>query len=546
MRAMKLFLIIALFFTFAAYAPNLCLSVATPAADLRQPFILELPGTGLPPISEAEARIPAENLHEIRFKVRKPFADSIDIGKIYTKINGESAGTIQYVNPSRDGYVVTCRLDEKPRFRLRPGKNIIEISALDRDKKQYYASYVLLAGAVSVDDSILAAGAALESQPVAAGPDREPPHISLINPNGPVQVSDKPLLLRVHGVVSDNSGAVASVTVDGRPANLTKGAGARGLVVRPSAGASQQAILFDYAFTLTAQTSSVVVEAKDRAGNLARLLIPVLRREGAVSPQFNGKKFAIVIGVSRYKHLESGLSNLDYADADAQAVRDFLIQPEGGKFDRNNILYLENEQATLSAVRGAINEFLPKSGPNDLLYVFLAGHGGPDPYAPQNLYFVLHDTKLSDMSGTALLMTELQEALNGARARRKIVFVDTCHSAGLTGEQLVKARGTENNLLNFYAARLFNEAGSAVLTSSDINEVSQESQKWGGGHGIFTFALLEGLGGKADANNDKFITAGELFAYVRERVRTATNFNQNPRALPGLSASFTLAFVNKK
>ncbi|HWS56003.1 MAG TPA: caspase family protein [Pyrinomonadaceae bacterium] len=129
-------------------------------------------------------------------------------------------------------------------------------------------------------------------------------------------------------------------------------------------------------------------------------------------------------------------------------------------------------------------------------------------------------------------------------AERLVVFVDTCHSAGLSGEALVAARGVENNLINLYASRLFTEAGRAVLTSSDINEVSREGPHWGGGHGIFTWALLEGLRGEADANDDRYVTAGELFAYVRNRVRVQTGFRQNPRALPGLNADLSLAFVN--
>ena len=40
------------------------------------------------------------------------------------------------------------------------------------------------------------------------------------------------------------------------------------------------------------------------------------------------------------------------------------------------------------------------------------------------------------------------------------------------------------------------------------------------------------------------VTAGELFAYVRNRVRVQTGFRQNPRALPGLNADLSLAFVN--
>ena len=101
----------------------------------------------------------------------------------------------------------------------------------------------------------------------------------------------------------------------------------------------------------------------------------------------------------------------------------------------------------------------------------------------------------------------------------------------------------ENNVINLYAAKLYNEAGRAVLTSSDVNEISQESKDWGGGHGVFTWALLEGLNGEGDANHDRSITAGELFDFVTDRVRLSTSFRQNPRALAGLNKDLTLAVV---
>jgi uncharacterized caspase-like protein len=81
------------------------------------------------------------------------------------------------------------------------------------------------------------------------------------------------------------------------------------------------------------------------------------------------------------------------------------------------------------------------------------------------------------------------------------------------------------------------------MTASDVNEVSNESPQWGGGHGVFTWALLEGLRGAADADADRFVTAGELFGYVSARVREETGFQQNPRVLPGLNADLALSFV---
>ncbi|HYP27250.1 MAG TPA: hypothetical protein VE262_11075 [Blastocatellia bacterium] len=57
-------------------------------------------------------------------------------------------------------------------------------------------------------------------------------------------------------------------------------------------------------------------------------------------------------------------------------------------------------------------------------------------------------------------------------------------------------RDLENNLINFYTSKLYNETGSAVLTPSDINEVSQESRDWGGGMASSLWRYLMGSGGR--------------------------------------------------
>jgi len=194
-----------------------------------------------------------------------------------------------------------------------------------------------------------------------------------------------------------------------------------------------------------------------------------------------------------------------------------------------------------------------KAKADDLIFIFIAGHGAPDPLASQNLYFLLTDTKVVDMARTAFPMNELKQMLDTqVTAQRVVVMIDTCHSAGVnqksksivTGRQLVR-EGDENNISNFFLTKqLFKQTGRAILTSSDVDEVSQESEKWGN-HGVFTWAILEGLKGKADLNGDKLITAGELFQYTRANVQKATNFQQNPLTLPGSSKDLTLAFASK-
>jgi Caspase domain len=514
-------------------------------ASLRAPFSLELPDVGGTPITEPEVNIPTSNLHKLRLRVQKPYADAINYGKIYTKVNGEAAVVIQTPGRDRnDNILVTLDLDRYPRFKLRPGRNVIEIQAVDSGARSYYASYVLLAGAGLNNDPAQLAGATIETMPVSEGSDRQAPTIYLTNPSGGSLARRLAKSLVAQGVVTDDSGAVASVTVNGQPATLTPASGSR-LLVPIITKTAASSFAFERAVVIEDGVSVLIIEAKDGAGNLTRLTLP-LKPRPLPPPDggFTGRKFALIVGVSRYR--DEGVSDLQFADADARDLRDFLRRPEGGGFKPDDILYLENEQATVESVNAALDRILAQAGPNDLILLFIAGHGGPDPYAPQNLYYVLHDTKVTDLSRTALPMITLQEKLNLARAKRALVFIDTCHSAGLSGMQPTGARGFENNLINLYSAKLFKEVGRAAITSSDVNELSYESKRWGGGHGIFTYALLEGLRGQADVNADSLITAGELFAYVRDRVRVETGFKQNPRSVYDFNSDFTLAFVAGK
>jgi hypothetical protein len=266
--------------------------------------------------------------------------------------------------------------------------------------------------------------------------------------------------------------------------------------------------------------------------------------------RFLGRKFAVIVGVSNYKYADAGLKSLNYADDDAGAIAEFLKTRQGGQFAAADIKLLLNESATIAGVRSALNDVAKRARANDLVFIFIAGHGAPDPLASQNLYFLLHDTKVVDMPNTAYPMSELKQYLDSqVMAQRVLVMIDTCHSAGVnqktksivTGRQL-EHEGDENNISNFYLSnQLFRQTGRAILTSSDVNEISQESTKWGN-HGVFTWALLEGMKGAADANGDNLITAGEIFQFTRTNVRKATNSQQNPIALPGSALNLTLAF----
>ncbi len=254
-------------------------------------------------------------------------------------------------------------------------------------------------------------------------------------------------------------------------------------------------------------------------------------------------KYALVVGISKYANGggSGGLHNLQFADRDAETFRDFLISPMGGGFRRENIRYLVNENATSRNLRSALFTFMTQPHAEDLVVIYFAGHGFSDPHDRRNLYLATYDTDPNDMGGTAFPMWQLQDVFTRIiKARRVITFTDSCHSYGISGA-MNTVNYKANNLVNQYLAKYAGDADRAVITASGISELSYESDRWGGGHGVFTFYLLKGLKGEADLNHDGTVTAGELFVYVQSHVREATGGAQTPEALPGLAELLPLS-----
>ena len=261
-----------------------------------------------------------------------------------------------------------------------------------------------------------------------------------------------------------------------------------------------------------------------------------------------GRLFAVVIGISHYIKGDGGgqINDLQYADRDAQSMLDFLKSPAGGGVADQDSLLLLNGDATTEQVRHALFTFLTKPQEQDTVVIYIAGHGAPDPLDPRNLYLLTADAKPDDMGGTAFPMWQLQDVFERVlKAKRVITFADTCHSYGFSGERAGAGQKRANNLVNQYVQRYASKGQRAVITASDISESSFEDAKWGDGHGVFTYYMLRGLKGEADANHDGVVTAGELFAYLQRSVREATDGKQNPRALVGIANGLTVSNVGR-
>lgn len=243
-------------------------------------------------------------------------------------------------------------------------------------------------------------------------------------------------------------------------------------------------------------------------------------------------RWALIIGISRFQYGDkeiSGrqISNLRGPENDARAIREFLLTPEGGEFQPGHIKIEQNEEASRAAIMSGLEWLRSVAKPDDYFVIFLASHGDVEESVGKEVpYFIVHDTDPRDYEETAVKMDVLFETIKNIKARRGLVLVDTCHSAGIVSG----VRGGSNRasvLLDRELEKL--TSGIGVLVSCKQNQKSFEDIE----NGVFTWAVIEGLRSYADRNNDGIVRLSELADYVQARVPQRQNQRQLPPQNPG-------------
>ncbi|KQQ91821.1 polysaccharide deacetylase family protein [Massilia sp. Leaf139] len=250
------------------------------------------------------------------------------------------------------------------------------------------------------------------------------------------------------------------------------------------------------------------------AGSAAPAAVPRAAATGYAN------SWAIVVGIDKYQKWPQ----LQYAVRDAEGVGQMLVQKFG--FAPERVLTLKNEQATRNGILAAFHDRLAHSKlqPNDRLFVFFAGHGATRKLSSgRDLgYIVPVDADPDKLATDAIPMTEIQNIAESLPAKHALFVMDACYSGlGLT-------RGAANGaFLRDNARRL----GRQMLTAGGTDQLVSDGGP--NGHSVFTWTLLQALGGKGDLNGDGLITGTELAAYVAPAVSSVSQQTPAFGSLPG-------------
>jgi hypothetical protein len=236
------------------------------------------------------------------------------------------------------------------------------------------------------------------------------------------------------------------------------------------------------------------------------------------------QNLALIIGVESYRDLP----RVEHARADAEAVRNYLRDVLDLPDD--HIVLLTDGNASLTDINKYVDGWLPRMARGaDRLYFYFAGHGSPD-VTSGAAHLVPFDGDPRFLQQTALDLGQLYARLARSGVKEVVVMLDACFTG--SGGRSVLPRGARPLVRVTTPARP--PAPVVVMTAAGPSQITGPYAA--GGEGLFTHFLMEGLGGAADADGDRQISADELIRYVRPRVgREARKENreQTPELIVG-------------
>jgi formylglycine-generating enzyme len=230
------------------------------------------------------------------------------------------------------------------------------------------------------------------------------------------------------------------------------------------------------------------------------------------------KKVALLVGVNRYRARAFADRPLDYAERDVSELK-AVLEKQG--FD---VRILTGSGATKKGIVDALDALLLGRAADDLVLLAFAGHGVQMPLVDDQRRPILDDRgrEQSDAyycpidaqygrADSMISLTRLFERLK-FEGGINLVLADACRD----DPEAAKLRGLRSLSGNELNGRM--PKNSAIFFSCAADQQARETDKAGGGHGVFFHHVIEGLRGAAADRETGEVSWGDLTLYVQRNV----------------------------
>ncbi len=214
-----------------------------------------------------------------------------------------------------------------------------------------------------------------------------------------------------------------------------------------------------------------------------------------------GKFYALIIGISAYKHF----SSLEFPVKDARKIERILHTQY--TFQKEDITFLENpSRSNILDTLDGFEQILKKE---DSLLIFYAGHGHWD--EKRNRGFWLPKEAKIKAKSAWISNSTLQDYLMAYECQHVLVISDSCFSGAL----LMNRSAMQDASKDFQV--LYSARSRKAITSGVKEEVPDRS------------VFFKELSNFLKRNKQAFLSASELYAGIRNKVIAESRLNQKPQ-----------------
>jgi DNA-binding beta-propeller fold protein YncE len=231
--------------------------------------------------------------------------------------------------------------------------------------------------------------------------------------------------------------------------------------------------------------------------------------------------YILAVGINEYKNAKY---NLNYGRPDAQAFVGATDQRGKSIFKQIIKEEVYDQEATREGIEKAFQKIIAAAKPQDAFVFYYAGHGvmseGKGNSAPE-FYLIPRDvTQLygddEQLATRGIAAKLLKDFCARVKSQKQLIILDACQSGGAVETFAMRGAAEEKAM-----AQLARSAGVVVLAATGTEQFASEFKQLG--HGIFTYALINGLQGRADGSpKDGKITVAELKAYLDDQIPELT------------------------
>lgn len=270
--------------------------------------------------------------------------------------------------------------------------------------------------------------------------------------------------------------------------------------------------------------------------------------------------FAVMVGTSDYK---DDKMDLQFASADATKMTATLEESAGKLLGKEHVFVYpvttDNKKLypEKTGIRNIFTEISKRAAPNDILLIFLSGHGVMNEKTKEFYYLTADATSLVEENlfrNAGISMSELTEWIKpqSIKARKRVLILDACQSGQAINDMLavnrnmLNVKGDEEARQIKAIERLNEKSGLYILSASASTQLAYESEEYG--HGYLTYSLLKVIKeNPAILEDGKYLNVSRWFNEAAEMVSELAKKDKSRQEPQVVSTSqFNIGLVDQE